>query len=274
MVETGQPATSETIGDSDMSSTTYAIDQAADAEADPACDVERRPMPVARAALRRLGTHVLIASSQPIVRHGLRVLLADEPDLDLIAEAEDGRSAIRLARQLRPDVVVIDLLLPEVDGIEATRIIRSDAPGTHVVIIAGVDDDAPAIASIRAGASAYLPTETRTDVLLQAIRNASTGQVAMSVRAASRLIGNIGRHERISGREADVMRLVAQGKTNKQIARELDIAPSTVKSHVGSLFGKLDVSSRTELALYATRTGLTVLKDGSAAPTNGQLFGM
>jgi len=208
------------------------------------------------------------------VRHGLRALLTNESDLDVIAEAESGGSAVRLARQLLPDVVVIDLLLPEIDGITATRIIRADVPGAYVVIIASVDDDAPAIEAIRAGASAYLPTETRTDVLLQAIRNASTGQVAMSARAAARLVGDIGRYETISSREAEVMRLVAQGKANKQIARELDIAPSTVKTHVCRLFGKLSVSSRTELALYATRTGLVALTYGGAAAANRQTFGV
>jgi NarL family two-component system response regulator LiaR len=197
-----------------MSSTIYAIEHATDAKTGTACDAERRPPSGSRAVLKPLGIRVLIASSQPIVRHGLRALLADESDLTVIAEAESAGGAVRLARQHRPDVVVVDLLLPEIDGISATRIIRSDVPGTHVVIIAGIDDDVPAIESIRAGASAYLPTETRTDVLLQAIRNASTGQVAMSARAATRLMGDIGRYERISSRETEVMRLVAQGNTN------------------------------------------------------------
>ena len=210
------------------------------------------------ASHRRLRVRVLIANYHPIVRHGLRALLADEDDVDVVAEAEDGGTAVRLARQLHPDVVVIDLALPDVDGIAATRMIRAEVPETHVVMT-GVDEDAPAIEAVRAGASAYLPRETRTDLLVRAIRGAGTGQVALSSRAAASLVRVVGRHAALSEREADVMRLVAQGKANKQIAGELGIALSTVKSHVGSLLGKLSLLSRTQLALYAARTGLVML---------------
>ena len=239
-----------------MSSTVYAIDHATDTGTDDAYTFGRTPTARVPTPGLRVRVRVLIASAQPIVRHGLGALLANASDLDVVAEAESGGAALKLARQLRPDVVVIDLLLPDVDGITATRLIRADVPGARVVVVAGVDEDAPAIEAIRAGASAYLPNATRTDVLLQTVRNASTGQVAMSARAAARLMEDVGRHERISSREIEVMRLVAQGKANKQIARELDIAPSTVKSHVCSLFSKLGLSSRTQLALYATRTRL------------------
>jgi DNA-binding NarL/FixJ family response regulator len=216
---------------------------------------------------------VLVASAQPIVRHGLRALFSDEDDIDLVAETASGGDAIKLSRQLRPDVVAIDLLLPEVDGITATRMIRAELPHTHVVVMAGIDEDAPAIEAIRAGASAYLPREARTDALLRAIRGASAGQVALTSQAAARLVRVVGRHEAISERETDVMRLVARGKANKQIARELNIAQSTVKSHVGSLLSKLGLLSRTQLALYAARTGLVGLDTPDLLSSSYSAFG-
>jgi NarL family two-component system response regulator LiaR len=220
-----------------------------------------RPRPVAA----RSRTRVLIASAQPLVRHGLRALVSAEDDLDVIAEAEDGGSAVALARQLRPDVVLIELLMPQVDGITATRMIRAEMTETQVVVITGVDEDAPAIESIRAGASAYLPKEARTDLVLRTIRGASAGQVALPSYAISRLVRVVGRHEGLSERESEVLRLVARGKANKQIARELDIAQSTVKSHVGSILAKLGLESRTQLALYAARTGMVALESCESA---------
>jgi DNA-binding NarL/FixJ family response regulator len=154
----------------------------------------------------------------------VRALLAGEADIDLIGETENGGTAVTLARELRPDVVLLDLLMPELDGITATRVIRSEAPHRFVVVMTGADADAPAIEAIRTGASAYLTRDTRTEELLRAIRNAVTGQVALSFRAAARMVQMVGRSDHISERESDVMRLVAQGKTNKQIARELNIA--------------------------------------------------
>jgi DNA-binding NarL/FixJ family response regulator len=242
-----------------MSSTAYALEQTSDSDLDSLSHVGLTEIPRPRAGDARIKTRVVIANHQPIVRHGLRALLADAPDVDVIAETEDGASAVRLARQLRPDVIVIDVLMPEMDGITATRMIRAEAPSTHVVVMTGVDDDIPAIEALRAGASAYLAKETRTDVLLRAIRSAGAGQVALPSRAAARLVRVVGRHEALSEREADVMRLVAQGKANKQIARELNIAQSTVKSHVGSLLSKLGLLSRTQVALYAARTGFVAL---------------
>jgi two-component system, NarL family, response regulator LiaR len=256
-----------------MSSTAYAREFTASAERDSMSFVEPIQLTRPRVAHRHARTRVLIASAQPIVCHGLRALFADEADIDLIAETDNGGEAVRLARQLRPDVVAIDLLMPELDAISATRLIRSEIPNTHVVIMTGIDEDAPAIEAIRAGASAYLPRETRTDTLLRVIRSAGSGQVALSPQAAARLVRVVGRHEAISEREADVMRLVARGQANKQIARELNIAQSTVKSHVGNLLAKLGLLSRTQLALYAARTGLVALDCPDAMPTTCQAIG-
>ena len=250
-----------------MMSTAYAPDRSADTERDQMSTT--RPMQIAelRTDRRASRTRILIASAQPIARHGLRALLADAADLDLIGETDSAGDAVRLARQLRPDVVAIDLLMPDVDGITATRTIRTETPDTHVVVMAGVDGDTPALAAMRAGASAYLTKAARTDTLLRTIRGAGSGQVALSAQAAARLVRTTGRHDVISERESEVMRLVARGKANKQIARELNIAQSTVKSHIGSLLSKLGLLSRTQLALYAARTGLVSLELLDAAPT-------
>jgi NarL family two-component system response regulator LiaR len=253
-----------------MRSTVYAEEYIADADVDAVRSVDLIQVPRSRTVDRRGRTRVLIASSQPIVRLGLRALLTDEADFDVIAEAEDGGSAVRLARQLRPDVVVIDLLMPDLDGITATRKIRAETADTKVVVMTGVDADAPAIESIRAGASAYLPKETRTDAMVRTIRGAGADQVALPSHAAARLVRVVGRHEALSERESEVLRLVAQGKANKQIARELDIAQSTVKSHVGSILGKLGLDSRTQIALYAARTGLVALEQHTVMALAGR----
>jgi NarL family two-component system response regulator LiaR len=252
-----------------MSSTAYARTHVTEAELDSMYDAEPVQFAGPRPVPRPVSTRVLIASAQPIVRHGLRALFAEAVDIDLIAETEHGSDAVRLARQLRPDVVAIDQSSPGLDGITATRMIRAELPGTHVVIMAGIDEDAPAIEAMRAGASAYLPREARTDALLRAIRGAGAGQAALPSHAAARLVRLAGRGDTISERETEVMRLVARGKPNKQIARELNIAQSTVKSHIGSLLSKLGLLSRTQLALYAARTGLVSLDHPETVPAAG-----
>jgi DNA-binding NarL/FixJ family response regulator len=229
-------------------------------------------VPKVRQAERCHGARILIASSQPILRHGLRALLCAEAGLDVVAEVEDGASAVALARRLCPDVVVIDLHLPDLDGLKATRMIRSTTADTHVVILAGANDDALALQSIRAGASAYLSRFMQTDVVVRTIRSASAGHVTLPSNAVSRVVRDRERHGALSERESDVLRLVAQGKANKQIARELGIAPSTVKSHVGSLMSKLGLGSRTRLALYAARTGLVALEGDELTDAQPERF--
>jgi NarL family two-component system response regulator LiaR len=204
----------------------------------------------------RSSIRVLIANHQPIVRYGLRALLAIEPDFDVVGEAENGGAAVRMARQLRPDVVMIDLLMPDLDGITATRMIRAEIPSSKVIVMTGTDEDVPAIESIRAGASAYLLDSAGNEMMLQAIRAASVGQVALPAHAAGRLARVADRLDALSRRESEVLRLVAHGMANRQIARELGISESTVKSHVYSIFGKLSMVSRIQAAMFATRIGL------------------
>jgi DNA-binding NarL/FixJ family response regulator len=202
---------------------------------------------------------VLIANHQPIVRHGLRALISRESDLQMIGETDDGGDAVRMARQLRPDVVLIDLAIPTVDGISATRIIRSELRATQVIVMTGVHEDTSAIEAIRAGAAAYLLKNARIDDLLRTIRGAGAGQVALPAQMAARMIGLAGGHDVLSQREVGVLGLVARGLANKQVARELGITESTVKTHVSGILSKLGLPSRTQLALYAARNGLVAL---------------
>jgi len=207
----------------------------------------------------RAVVRVLIASHQPIVRHGLRGLLAAEPELEIVGESGDGADALRLARRLRPDLALIDMGIQTLDAIAVTRTIRSELRDTQVIVISGGNDDASAVESVRAGAAAYLRREALIEDLLRAIRSAVAGQVVIPARAVARLLRSMGRHQALSERETEVLYLVARGLANKQVARDLGIAESTVKCHVSGILNKLGLPTRTQIALYAARTGLVAL---------------
>jgi len=188
---------------------------------------------------------VLIANGQPIVRHGLRALIVREPDLQVVGETDDGGDVVRLARQVRPDVILIDLSIPTVDGISATRMIRAQLPDTQVVVTSGFDEDASAFEAIRAGAAGYLLKDARIDDILRTIRGAGAGQVALPARTAARMVGLTGERTPLSPRETEVLTLVARGLANKQVARQLAITETTVKSHMSGILSKLGLGSRT-----------------------------
>ena len=203
---------------------------------------------------------VLIADDHSVVRQGLRMFLSSDPELEIVGEARDGAEAVRLARQLRPDVVLMDLLMPVMDGIAATAAIRREAPDTEVVALTSVLEDAAVVDAVRAGAIGYLLKDTDAHELRRAIKAAAAGQVQLSPQAAARLLREVRTPEKTSEplteRETDVLRLLAQGQSNKEIARGLHIAEQTVKTHVSHVLDKLGVSSRTQAALYAIRVGL------------------
>jgi NarL family two-component system response regulator LiaR len=207
-----------------------------------------------------MAIQVLIADDHSVVRQGLRMFLSSDPELEIVGEARDGAEAVRLVRQLRPDVVLMDLLMPVMDGIAATAAIRREAPDTEVVALTSVLEDAAVIDAVRAGAIGYLLKDTDAHELRRAIKAAAAGQVQLSPQAAARLLREVRTPEKsaesLTERETDVLRLLAQGKTNKEIARELHIAEQTVKTHVSHVLDKLEVPSRTQAALYAIRAGL------------------
>ena len=219
---------------------------------------------------------ILIADDHEVVRQGLRTFLELDPELDVVGEAADGREAVHLAQRLRPDVVLMDLLMPELDGIAATQLIRSELPDTEVVALTSVLEDAAVVGAVRAGAIGYLLKDTHAPELRQAIKAAAAGQVHLAPKAAARLMREVVAPERpevLSEREVEVLRLLARGRANKEIARDLAIAEKTVKTHVSSILGKLGVQSRTQAALYAGRIGLVPVDQlGAAEPTDAGTF--
>ena len=213
---------------------------------------------------------ILIADDHEMVRQGLRTFLEHDPELEVVGEAANGREAVRLAHRLRPDVVLMDLLMPELDGIAATRLIRQELPDTQVVALTSVLEDAAIMGAVRAGAIGYLLKDTHAQELRQAIKAAAAGQVQLAPKAAARLMREVVAPERaepLSDREVEVLRLLARGRANKQVARDLAITEKTVKTHVSGILGKLGVQSRTQAALYAGRVGLVPLDQLGFADT-------
>jgi NarL family two-component system response regulator LiaR len=205
---------------------------------------------------------VLIVDDHSVVRQGLRMFLSLDSELDVIAEAADGQEAISLARKFKPDVVLMDLLMPGMDGIAATQAIRQEMPDVEVIALTSVLEDEAVIGAIRAGAIGYLLKDTKSDELCRAIKCAAAGQVQLSPQAAARLVREVQAPERpevLTERETDVLRSLAMGKTNKEIASELYISEATVKTHISNILRKLGVTSRTQAALYALRIGLVRL---------------
>jgi DNA-binding NarL/FixJ family response regulator len=240
----------------------------ADSEAARSPYAEPVSIPRAWTSSVRTTVRVVLASHQPLVRHGLRGLLAAEPEIEIVGESDDGDEAVSLARRLRPDLVLIDMGIQALDAIAVTRTIRAELRDTHVIVISGGNDDVSAVESVRAGATAYLRREAHIEDLLRAIRSAVAGQVVMPARAVARLLRSMGRHQALSERETEVLYLVARGLANKQVARDLGIAESTVKCHVSGILTKLGLPSRTQVALYAARTGLLALDSPGASPTS------
>ena len=211
-----------------------------------------------------MSIRVLITDDHSVVRQGLRMFLGLDPEMDVIGEAENGAEALKLVEELAPDVVLMDLLMPVMGGIEAIGQIKSRFPEVEVVAMTSVLEDAAVIGAVRAGAIGYLLKNTDADALNQAIRAAAEGQVQLAPEAARMLMREVRLPEpkqdpgvdALTARETDVLRLVAGGKANKEIAFELGIGEKTVKTHVSNVLSKLGVQSRTQAALYAAKAGI------------------
>lgn len=210
-----------------------------------------------------LAIRVLIADDHAVVRQGLRMFLSLDGELEVVGEADTGTRALEEARQLKPDVVLMDMLMPQMDGVSATAAIRKELPETEIIALTSVLDDSSVVGAVKAGAIGYLLKDTQADELCRAIKAAAAGQVQLSPQAAARLVHEVRVPDvpptRLSDRESDVLRLLAKGKANKEIAAELMIGEKTVKTHVSSILAKLGAQSRTQAALYAAQSGMVSL---------------
>jgi NarL family two-component system response regulator LiaR len=205
---------------------------------------------------------VLIADDHAVVRQGLRTYLELQDDVEVVGEAADGAAAIIAAAELAPDVILLDLVMPELDGVAALGALRERVPRARVIVLTSFGEDDRLFAALRGGAAGFLLKDTQPADLVRAIRTAHAGQAPLSPAVATRVVEELAHGGRtraldvLTPRELDVLRLIAHGRSNKRIALELGVAEKTVKTHVGHLLAKLDLSDRTQAALYAVREGL------------------
>ena len=212
---------------------------------------------------------LLLADDHALVRQGLRNILEPEPDFEIVGEASDGHQAVELAQELLPDVVLTDIRMGDWDGVTATRRIRAAVPSARVIVLTNYDEDELVFASIRAGASGFLLKEVQSEQLINAVRQVAQGYSLVYPSVAKRVLDEFGAPRAtpvadplegeladLTARERQILRLIAHGRTNKDIGATLGITERTVKTHVSNIFAKLQLSDRTQAALYAHRKGL------------------
>jgi NarL family two-component system response regulator LiaR len=211
---------------------------------------------------------ILVVDDHEVVRKGIRSLLATEAEMQVVGEASNGREAIELAETLRPDVIIMDLVMPEVDGLEAIGRIRSRHPRCRILVLTSFGGDHKLFPALKAGAVGYLLKDTSPEDLIRAIRNAAAGRTSLHPAVARRLLIEFSHDsenhrpaEPLTAREIELIRRLARGHTNEQIAEELHISEATVRTHVSHILGKLNLTNRTQAALYALREGLASLDD-------------
>ena len=208
---------------------------------------------------------VIICDDQAIIRDGLEMLLKLERDIEVVGLAQDGAEAVELAERESPDLVLMDLKMPGMNGVEATRRIRAHHPDIKVLVLTTYDDDEWVFDAIRAGASGYLLKDTPREAVVEAIRGTVEGKSFVDPAVTGKLLGQLASKQeqpaslitdKLTGREVDVLRLIARGLSNTEIAEELHLSEGTVRNHVSAIFSKLDVSDRTQAAIMAIQHGL------------------
>lgn len=205
---------------------------------------------------------LVIADDHLVVRDGLRGMLESQPDFEVVAEASDGLEAVRLVNDLTPEVVLMDLRMPVMDGVTAIREIKTNQPEVQILVLTTYDSDADILPAIEAGATGYLLKDTSREDLYAAIRATARGESVIAPGVAARLIGHMRApaEEKLTSRELEVLQLVAEGASNSEIAGQLHISQATVKSHLIHIFGKLSVSDRTAAVTVALRRGILRLE--------------
>jgi NarL family two-component system response regulator LiaR len=210
---------------------------------------------------------ILIVDDHDIVREGQRALIESEPGMELVGEAKDGIEAVDLASRLQPDVILMDLHMPKKDGIEATTEIKCENPESRILVLTSFNDDEKVYAAIKAGAMGFLLKDSSPQKILKAIRKVYQGETSIGPRIAQKLMREIQRtsdspptEEPLTIREMEVIKLIAEGLSNQEIAERLVISERTVRTHVTNILGKLHLANRTQAALYALREGLADLE--------------
>jgi DNA-binding NarL/FixJ family response regulator len=216
---------------------------------------------------------IMLVEDHVLVREGTREMLDQEEGLHVVAEAGDGEQAVQLAAEHRPDIIIMDIAMPKLSGIEATRQIKAANPATSILVLTAYDDDQYVFAFLEAGAAGYLLKDVSTSDLIQAIRAVHAGESVLHPAVARKVINHFARHteeqysetsdplERLTDREMEVLKLAGKGMTNREIASDLTISIRTVQVHLSNVFSKLGVGSRTEAVLYALRKGWLTLED-------------
>ena len=213
---------------------------------------------------------VLIVDDHEVVRKGICGYLDTLPDYEVVGEADSGEQAIELAKQLVPDVILMDLMLPGIDGVETTRIVKNFSPRTQIVVLTSFHDDSLIFPALKAGAISYILKDMKMNKLAEAITKAHHGEVILHPKVASRVLQNIRKDDddsiiytELTERELDVLKLIANGSSNSQIASELVISENTVKGHVSNILSKLHLGDRTQAAVFAWQQGIVKRTENS-----------
>jgi DNA-binding NarL/FixJ family response regulator len=209
-------------------------------------------------------TRILIADDHPVFRDGIRKLFDEQEDLEVVGQADDGEEAVSMAIELKPDLVIMDIMMPNVNGIEATKRIKAALPGTAILLVSGYSYDSYVLAALRAGASGFLSKGARSSEILSAVTAIREGNPVLDPRLAYKILTELvstgdsdarPRLEELRDRELEVLKLAAKGMTNRAIADELFLSERTIQTHFANIFRKLNVGSRTEAVLHALKSG-------------------